>query len=144
MNLISWTPFRDMEGFFDRYNRLLMNETGAVEGKEFSWRPSADISETKKYYMIKAELPEVEKENMNVSIENGMLTISGERRHEAEEESETRHRVERMYGKFSRSFSLPADIDETKISAETKNGVLTVKLPKTKVVEPKPVQIAVK
>jgi HSP20 family protein len=112
--------------------------------KDFDWRPTADISESKKHYMIKAELPEVEKDDVHVSVENGMLTISGERRHERDEETETQHRIERMYGKFSRSFKLPPDIDESAISAETRNGVLKVKLPKTKQTESKPVQISVK
>jgi len=133
MNLVSWSPFRDMEGILDRYQRMVGDP--AVSGnvftsKEFDWRPTADISESKKHYLIKAELPEVEKEDVHVSIENGMLTISGERRYEKEDESDTQHRIESMYGKFSRSFSLPADVDETKISAESKNGVLKVRLPK--------------
>jgi len=133
MNLVSWSPMRDMEGILDRYQRLVGDR--AVSGnvfasKEFDWRPTADISESQKHYLIKAELPEVEKDDVHVSIENGMLTISGERRFEKEDESDTQHRIESMYGKFSRSFSLPADVDETKISAESKNGVLKVRLPK--------------
>ena len=144
MNLVSWSPFRDLEGIFDRYSPTFMNMDSTFKGKDFDWRPTADISETKKHYLIKAELPEVEKEDVHVAVINGMLTISGERRFERDEETETQHRVERMYGKFSRSFNLPPDIDESAISAETKNGILKVKIPKMKQTESKPVEIAVK
>ena len=131
MNLINWSPFQDMDGFFDRYYNLMNRTPGAAgESSVMSWRPTVDISETKKAYLIKAELPEVEKDDIDVSIENGLLTISGERRFESEEEDETRHRVERMYGSFSRSFSLPSDADEAHISAKSKNGMLKVRIPK--------------
>jgi HSP20 family protein len=131
-----------MEGYFDRYNRLT-GDGNAFEGKNLEWRPSADISESKKHYLIKAVLPEVDKEDVQVSIENGILTISGERRYEKEEESDTQHRIESMYGNFSRSFTLPGDVDEQHISAKTKNGILNVRLPKAKEVEPKSVSISV-
>ena len=149
MNVVSWTPFRDMEGIFDRYNRLLgsrvpAGSAGQFEGKEWDWRPNADISETKTEYLIKAELPEVDKDDVQVSVENGVLTISGERHFKKEEETETTHRVESMYGKFSRSFSLPSDVDEATISAESKNGVLKVRLPKIEQKVPKPIEISVK
>lgn len=132
MNLVSWTPFRDMEGFFDRYHRLHGNRpiAGAESGKDFDWRPTADISESKDAYLIKAELPEVEKEDVHISIDNGLLTISGERHFQKDEETDTQHRIESMYGRFSRSFSLPADVDEAGISAKSANGVLRVRLPK--------------
>ena len=138
MNLVNWTPFGDMEGFFDRYYNLLGRPPlGLADedrpAKAFDWRPSVDISETKKHYVIKATLPEVNKEDVNVSVENGLLTISGERRFEKEEETETQHRIESMYGKFSRSFTLPSDADESKISAKSKNGVLKVRIPKVEV-----------
>ncbi len=131
MNLINWSPFQDMDGFFDRYYNLMNRTPGAAgESGAMSWRPTVDISETKNAYLIKAELPDVEKDDVDVSIENGMLTISGERRFESEEEDETRHRIERMYGTFSRSFTLPSDADEAHISAKSKNGMLKVKIPK--------------
>ena len=142
MNLINWTPFRDMEGFFDRYHRL----AGAGNGfpsKEFDWRPSVDISETDKEYLIKAHLPEVEKDDIELSVENGILTISGERKYEKEEDSETQHRIESMYGRFSRSFTLPSDADEAGIKAKTKKGTLKVHVPKAEASNPKAVQIEV-
>jgi len=147
MNLVNWTPFGDMEGFFDRYYNALGRGSFAGNDAEMSkkleWRPSVDISETKKHYLIKAELPEVEKDNVDVSVENGVLTISGERHYEAEEESETKHRIETMYGRFSRSFTLPGDADEAKISAKSKNGVLKVRIPKMAETKEKAVRVAV-
>ena len=146
MNLVSWTPFGDMEGLFDRYHRLLGDRAmpGDLLGsKEFEWRPTADISENKKHYLIKAELPEVDKDDVHVSIENGRLTISGERRYEKEDESDTQHRVESMYGRFSRSFALPADIDKSKIKAESRNGVLKVRLPKMAEKVVKPIEVSI-
>lgn len=124
-----------MESIFDRYHNLLGRSPFVLDdelkAKGFDWRPTVDISETKQHYVIKVELPEVEKEDVTVSIDNGMMTISGERRYEKEEESETTHRVESMYGRFARSFTLPANVDEEHISAKSKNGVLKVYVPKT-------------
>lgn len=134
MNIVSWTPFRDMESIFDRYHNLLGRSPFVLDdelkAKGFDWRPTVDISETKKDYIIKVELPEVEKEDVTVSIENGLMKISGERRFQKEEETETTHRVESMYGRFARSFTLPTDADEENISAKSKSGVLKVRIPK--------------
>ena len=145
MNIVNWTPFRDMEGLFDRYFNALAPFRGddAELSKKFEWRPSVDISESDKHYLIKAELPEVEKDDVDVSVENGILTIRGERRYQTEEESETRHRIESMYGRFSRSFTLPGDADESKISAKSKNGVLNVRIPKTKEANESKVRVSV-
>lgn len=132
MNLVNWTPLRDMEGFFDRYNNLMAQRprAGGEAGKGLDWRPSVDISETKADYLIKVELPEVEKDDVDVSVDNGLLTIKGERKFVKEDETETQHRIESMYGLFSRSFTLPSDADEASISARSKDGVLKVRIPK--------------
>ena len=147
MNIVSWTPFRDMESMFDRYTNLFDRMPSILDNemrvKGFDWRPTVDISETRKHYVIRVDLPEVDREDVNVSIENGMLTISGERRFEKEEDTETTHRVESMYGKFSRSFTLPADVDETDISAKSKNGVLKVRIPKIEQQKEEPKKITV-
>lgn len=147
MNIVNWTPFRDMENFFDRYYNTMggspLAGTETELGKKLEWRPSVDISETRKDYLIKAALPEVEKEDVTVSVENGVLTISGERRYQQEEEAETRHRIESMYGSFSRSFTLPSDVDESAISAKSKNGVLKVRIPKAAAPKEEKVQISV-
>ena len=133
MNLVNWEPFRDMESFLNRFYDWPgrnMRVRGDDTAKAFEWRPSVDISESKKQYVIKAELPEVDKNDVDVSVENGMLSITGERRFESEDETEEQHRIERMYGRFSRSFTLPADADADRISAKSKNGVLKVVIPK--------------
>jgi len=147
MNLVNWTPFRDMEGFFDRYydlmDRSALPAADSKLAKQLKWRPTVDISETKKHYVIKAELPDVEKEDVDVSVENGVLTISGERRYEKDDESETQHRIERVYGKFTRSFTLPSDADESAISARSRNGVLKIRIPKTVETKDEPVRISV-
>jgi len=101
MNLVNWAPYRDMGNFFDRYYNLLgrpsiFDADEDLKSKDFDWRPNADISETKSHYVIKAQLPEVEKKDIHVEVDKGILTISGERRFEKEEESEEQHRVETM------------------------------------------------
>ena len=147
MNIVNWTPFRDMEGFFDRYYNALGRApfagNDAEMRKKLEWRPSVDISETREHYLIKAELPEVEKDDVDVSVENGVLTISGERHYDNEEETETKHRIESMYGRFSRSFTLPSDADEAKISAKSSNGVLKVRIPKMEAVKENKVRVSV-
>ena len=147
MTLVSWSPFREFEDLFSRYNRLgggrLLPGEGKQERAIADWRPAADISETGKEYLIKAELPAVKKENVDVSVHDGVITIKGERRIEKSDDDEKQHRVESFYGSFSRSFSLPADVDESAISAETRDGVLQVHLPKTEIRQPKPIDIQV-
>lgn len=148
MTLVNWSPFRDLEDVFERYNRLfnraLPSTTQGDAGEVVQWRPAANISETKSEYLIKAELPEVEKKDVEVTVHDGVITIRGERRYERTDDSEKQHRVESFYGSFARSFSLPADADESKIYAESKDGVLKVHIPKTAVSKPKPIEIQVK
>jgi len=148
MTLVNWTPFRDLEDVFDRYNRLFSRMQPAAaqgEGAEVAqWRPVANIAETNDEYLIKAELPEVDKKDVEVTVHEGVITIRGERRYERSDDSEKQHRVESFYGSFARSFSLPADADETKIYAESKDGVLKVHIPKTPVAKPKAIEIKVR
>jgi HSP20 family protein len=99
-------------------------------GEYFDWSPATDISETDKEYLIRAALPAVKKEDVRVSYENGVLTLSGERRQPEEQKDEKFHRVESYYGNFSRTFALPDVIDEDAIKAESKDGVLTIHVPK--------------
>ena len=103
----------------------------------------ADITEDDKEYLIKAELPEMRKEDVKVTVENGVLTISGERKFEKEEKKKKYHRVERGYGTFMRSFALPDDADFNKVNAEFKDGVLTVHVPKTEHAQPKQIEVKV-
>lgn len=148
MNVVKWSPLREMENFFDRYYSSfgmpsLFGDEDDLKLRDFEWRPSADISETKTHYVIKAQLPEVDKKDIDVSVEDGVLTLSGERRYEKEEESEEQHRIESMYGRFSRSFALPSDADESHIEAKSKNGVLKIRIPKKEEARPESVKIAV-
>ncbi len=148
MALVSWSPFREFEDLFDRYNRALGGSLPAAgegeQGALVHWRPAANISETRNEYLIKAELPEVQKKDVEVTVHEGVITIKGERRFERTDDTERQHRVESFYGRFERSFSLPADADEAKIYAESKDGVLKVHIPKSEVTKPKAVEIQVK
>jgi HSP20 family protein len=110
----------------------------------YEWRPAANISETDSEYLIKAELPEVAKKDIDVTVNEGIITIKGERRMEKNDESEKQHRIESFYGSFSRSFSLPADVDSSKIHAESKDGVLTVRLPKLEAKKPRAIEVSVR
>ena len=145
MTLVTWSPFREFEDLFNRYNRMPRRDvtTGGNADTALDWRPVANISETDREYLIKAELPEVSKDDIEVKANDGVITIKGERRMEQTSEDEKQHRVESFYGSFSRSFSLPADVDEAAITAESKDGVLKVHLPKIAVVEPKAIDIKV-
>src|SRR5438445_7792369 len=105
--------------------------------------PVADVTKDEKEYLIKAELPELKKEDVKVTVENGVLTISGERKFEKEEKKKKYHRVERGYGSFVRSFSLPDDADANKVKAEFKNGMLTIHLPKNEKAKPKQIEVNV-
>lgn len=142
MNITSWYPFREMDDFFRSYNRALTSGTQSEGQLTASWRPTVDITENDDEFLIKAELPEVNKDEIEVNVSNGVLTLSGERKSENKDEKE--HRIERYYGKFSRSFSLPENVDQDSIKAEGKDGMLYLHLPKTKAEQPRQIQIDVK
>src|SRR5215469_5445672 len=145
--LTRWEPIREMEDFQNRLSSLFARPQRRGNGHEditlADWTPLADITEDDKEYLIKAELPEMKKEDVKVTVENGVLTVSGERKFEKEEKKKKYHRVERGYGTFMRSFTLPDDADGNKIKAEFKNGLLTVHLPKTEHAKPKQIEINV-
>jgi HSP20 family protein len=107
------------------------------------WLPAVDVSETDGDYQIKAEIPDVKKEDVKVTVEDGVLTIQGERKQEKEEKGKKYHRVERSYGRFVRSFTLPDLVDEGKVKAEFKDGVLNLQLPKSEKVKPKAIEVTV-
>lgn len=142
MNIMNWEPFREMDDLFSRYARTAGRNL--FRGEDDSWTPSADITETDKEYLIKANLPEVKREDVKVTLENGALTISGERRREKEEKGENEIRVESYYGTFSRSFSLPDNVDTRSVRAESKDGVLKIHIPKTEAAKPRAISIDVK
>jgi HSP20 family protein len=145
MNITRWEPIREVEDMFRQYSPFFSRAMRRFEGDEGQWRPVADISETDTEYLIKAELPEVKKEDVKVTFEPGMLTISGERRQEKKQKNENEIRVESFYGSFSRSFSLPDNVDSKAIQAESKDGVLRVRIPKTTPSKPEqPISIEIK
>jgi HSP20 family protein len=142
MSLVRWEPFAGMDDAFNRLvGRLALSENRA--GSRFDWAPSVDISETGNEYLIRAELPAVKKEDLQITFDDGMLTVSGERRQKVDDKSEKFHRVESFYGKFSRSFTLPESVDVAAIKADSKDGIVTIHVPKTKTEAKKPIEIKV-
>jgi HSP20 family protein len=147
MSLVKWDPFA---GFDEMFHRMLPASFGrlprsvfASNGEKYEWSPSADISETEKEYLIRAELPAVKKEDVKVTVDQGMITIEGERKQEKEDKTERYHRIESFHGSFARSFSLPENVNADGIRCESKDGVLVVHIPKTKVEASKARQIKV-
>jgi HSP20 family protein len=151
MSITRWDPFRELEEVSNQLNRMfgrsMLARTTADAGKDamtaVDWAPSVDITETVEEFQIKAELPEVKKEDIKVAVDNGVLRIEGERKQEKEEKGKKYHRVERSYGSFLRSFALPDNVDGAKVHAEFKDGVLNVRLPKAPATKPKAVEVKV-
>lgn len=139
-SLMQWTPFREMDEMFSRLQRGM---TRASDSNEAEWAPAVDICEKDGEYLLKADLPGVKKEDVHIQLQNGVLTLSGERKSEKEEKGETYHRVERTYGSFSRSFTLPDNVSSEKIKAECKEGMVCVHLPKTEARKPATKQIPI-
>ncbi len=127
MSIVRWNPFRELDNYFHPEASLLANSDFNKQTK--NWKPLVDVTEDSGEYLIKAELPEVKKEDIKVVTANGFLTLSGERRFEKEDKK--LHTMERFYGSFERSFNLPDDIDENNIKADFKDGLLTLHLIKT-------------
>lgn len=148
MAIVRWMdPFRDVMGIQDRMNRLfeelLTRGRGREEGLEAgAWMPAVDIYETDDDIVVKAELPGVEKDQIGVEVKGGVLTLRGERKHEKDVKEENYHRIERGYGAFLRSFTLPTSVEEDKVSAKLTGGVLEIHLPKKAEAKPKQVKIA--
>jgi HSP20 family protein len=146
MRVIRWEPFRDVDDVFDRFFAESMRRwprQGAATQPPREWAPAADVSETDGEYLIKAELPEVRKEDVSITVQDGVLTLAGERKQEKVEEQEKVHRIERFYGSFARRFALPENADEQGIRAESRDGVIVIHIPKQRVVEPQPRQIQI-
>lgn len=146
MSIIRWEPFRSMEDYFGRMPSLFdrwQRQLDTNGDSRLAWSPSVDISETDGEYLIRADLPAVKKEDVRVTFDDGMITVSGERKQKKEEKGEKLHRVESFYGKFTRSFSLPINVDSTSIKAESRDGVLTVRIPKTGTEQKKATEIKV-
>jgi HSP20 family protein len=147
--LIRWDPFKEMDELQSKFAKMFgltpaRSVTGGLEAMTTpEWAPSVDIVEDKTEWVVKADLPEVKKEDVKVSVENGLLTITGERKFEKEEKDKKYHRIERSYGNFLRSFSLPDGTDGSKATADFKDGVLKVHVPKSEKALPKAVDVKV-
>jgi len=142
-----WDPLREMADFERRVERLFGRTPTTNGGGEpvplADWEPPTDITEDDKEFLVKVELPEMKKEDVKVTVEEGVLRITGERKAEKEEKTKKYHRIERSYGTFLRAFTLPAGADGTKILADYKDGVLKVHLPKTEEAKPKAIEVKV-
>ena len=148
MALVRWDPFRELEEVSDRLNRMFARPAAPrTNGKETmivaDWAPSVDISETEGEYQIKAEIPDVKKEDVKITLEDGVLTIQGQRKQEKEDKGTRYHRIERSYGSFVRTFSLPDVIEVERVKAEFKDGVLNLHLPKSEKAKPKAIEVKV-
>lgn len=143
-SLARWDPMREFEDMAERMNRLVHR---APDGEETlvtgAWAPIVDIQETDKEYLIKAELPEVKKEDVKVTVKDGVLALEGERHQEKEEKNKKFHRVERSYGQFVRCFTMPEDADPKTVKADFKDGVLNVHLVKSESPKAKGVEVAI-
>ncbi len=129
MSLIKWEPLNEIENLLGRALSWPTTRSQPLLGVG-DWNPRVDISESDGTYLIKADIPGVSKDAIKVSMDNGMLTIEGERKQEKEEENKRFHRIERFYGSFTRSFTLPEDADPTAIKAAAQDGQLTVTIPR--------------
>jgi HSP20 family protein len=145
MNIVRWNPFREFDDIQTRLGRLFNERTVGQDDSFFTadWMPAVDVQETEKEYLIKADLPEVKKEDVKVTVHDGVMTIEGERKLEKEEKGKKFHRIEREYGRFVRRFTLPDGADEAKVAADFKEGVLNVRVPKSPTARPKTVEVKV-
>lgn len=144
-----WDPFRELEDMSHRLNRVFgdRGRTIGLDSRESlaaaDWSPAVDIEETTDHYILKVELPEVDKKDVSVTLDEGVLSIRGERKQEKETHDRRVHRVERVYGNFIRRFTLPDDVDPDGVRAEHKNGMLYVKLHKSPAISPQAIEVEV-
>jgi len=144
MNLITYDPFRELRSLQEEVNRVFSSnfnragESGMMRG---AWNPSVDIFENKDQLVLEAELPGISPDDVNISIENNVLTIHGERRFEKKDEGDNFHRVERSYGSFTRSFTLPPTVSSENVEANYENGILRLQLAKREEAKPRRIEI---
>ncbi len=138
-----WTPAppAGREPFYRLFETLFNQDQGEDIGTR-SWAPPVDVSETEDAYVVKAELPGMSREDLDITLENNVLRIAGERKFDRDEKKENYHRIERSYGAFSRAFALPTQVDAEKVEATFKDGVLTVTVPKAEQARPRKISIA--
>jgi HSP20 family protein len=152
MAITRWRPFRDFLTIQDEMNRLFDDFFGRSAGSigpatrtewEEAWSPSVDVSETKDNVIVNAEIPGMSKEDVKVTVQDNILTLSGEKKQEKEEKNGSYHRIERSYGSFRRSFTLPTFVQADKVKAAYKDGILKITLPKTEEVKSKEIPISI-
>lgn len=142
MSIVRFNPVRELDEFFGRFgdvNRSVWGENIAAS----DWTPAVDVRETDDDFQIDIELPSVAADDVSVTVKDGVLAVSGERKYEKETEGKV-HRVERHYGRFTRSFRLPENVDEGKVDARAKDGVLYLRVPKREEVKPRAIEVKVK
>ena len=140
--ITTWNPFREMDDVFTSMRRNLARELPALN-KDLNWAPAVDIVESAQEYLVKAELPGVNKDDVKITIDKGLLTLSGERKLEQDNKDKKQHRIERFYGTYARSFSIPDDVAADRIAADYKDGVLCIHLPKTETRKAQAVEVKV-
>jgi HSP20 family protein len=144
VDLVNWDPYREFRGLADRFSRA-MSGTPARRDEEMSlgtWLPPVDIAEDKDRLVLTAELPGFQKDQIEVQLEGGVLTLRGERKFEDEKNGRNFHRVERSYGQFVRSFTLPNNVDRENVKANFANGLLEIMIPKREEAKPRQIQIS--
>ncbi len=146
MAIIRWDPFRDLMTLRERMNRLFEDVFTSARGEEkdiisSSWTPAVDIYEDENQLVLTAEVPGIDEKDIEIKLEDNTLSIQGERKMEKETKEENYHRIERAYGSFYRSFTLPNYIDQDKIQAEHENGILKITMPKKPELKPRKVKI---
>ena len=148
--VITWNPLREMDEVQNRFNPFFLagfpNRMGSGEIHSLTvadWSPEVDISQDDHEYLLKADLPEMRKDDVRVTVEDGVLSVSGERKSVKEDQKKKFHRIERSFGTFRRSFTLPEDADSTKVTAEFRDGVLKVHLPTTPIARSKAIEVKV-
>jgi HSP20 family protein len=142
MQLAKWNPFKEMNHFFSGFNNDLLSSNNGNVFSLNNWQPAVDVTENDKEYMLKFEVPGIDKKDIDVEIQNGLITVSGERKYEKTDDK--KHSIESYYGSFSRSFSLPENVNEKDIKANQDNGVLSLHLKKSKEKEVSSKKIEVK
>ena len=143
MALVRWDPFRDLTALQGEVNRLFTRATGHDVTERQSWTPAIDVVETDDAIVLKAELAGMKPQDINIEVQDNVLTVSGERRFEEEVKEDKFYRIERRYGSFSRSLALPPTADESKVEATYENGVLQISVHKAEVVKPKKITVTI-
>jgi len=145
MNITRWEPYRELATLQDRLNRAFGSAFGRTDREDevsmAAWVPPVDITEEKDRIVITAELPGFKEDQIEIQSENGMLSLRGERKFEKESDGKSYHRIERSYGQFVRSFSLPNNVDREKIKADFSDGLLRIELPKREDAKPRTIRI---